>query len=156
MTARIRAIALAFAGGLFLMTATAHADTDAEKLKVAREMIHAWDTLDWPRVVDLFSEDGVLHSMMAEPVVGKAAVRERILGLGAGIERIELKVKHIGIIDGRVFIERVDDFDYKGHAGTVPVVGVLEIENGHVKVWREYYDRAQLLHAMGVDAPAAH
>jgi len=139
------------------MTATvpAHADTDAEKLKVAHAMIHAWDTLDWAKVVDLFSDDGVLHSMMAEPVVGKAAIRERITGLGAGIRRIELKVQHIGIIDGRVFIERVDDFDYKGHSGQVPVVGVLEIEKGHVKVWREYYDRAQLLHAMGADLPAA-
>jgi limonene-1,2-epoxide hydrolase len=157
MQAGFRSIALILAGGLILMTATipAHADTDAQKLKTAKEMIRAWDTLDWAKVVDLFSDDGVLHSMMVEPVVGKAAIRERITALGAGIRRIELKVAHIGIIDGRVFIERVDDFDYKGHAGTVPVVGVLEIENGHVRVWREYYDRAQLLHAMGADLPAA-
>ncbi len=157
MAFKCRLFAVLFAGGMFLMTATtpALADTDAQKLKVAKDMIHAWNTLDWPRVVDLFSEDGVLHSVMIEPVTGKAAIRERIMGLGAGITRIELKVQHIGVIDGRVFVERVDDFDYKGHAGAVPVVGVLEIENGHVKVWREYYDRAQLLHAMGVDSPAA-
>jgi limonene-1,2-epoxide hydrolase len=43
----------------------------------------------------------------------------------------------------------VDDFVYHGNHGEVPVVGVVEVENGHVKAWREYYDRAQLLKAMG-------
>ena len=57
-----------------------------------------------------------------------------------------------------VFIERVDDFVYKGKHSRVPVVGVLEIENGEVTAWREYYDRAQLMEALAVDegAPAAH
>jgi len=30
------------------------------------------------------------------------------------------------------------------------VVGVLEVEGGRIKVWREYYDYAQLLREMGV------
>jgi limonene-1,2-epoxide hydrolase len=127
----------------------AHADTDAQKLAVAKQMFQAWRDLDWPKVYELFAEDGVLHSMMDEPVVGRAAIRERLAKLAPGISRIDLKVRHIGVIDGRVFVERVDDFDYKGHTGAVPVVGVLEIERGKVKAWREYYDRAQLLKAMG-------
>ena len=49
-----------------------------------------------------------------------------------------------------VFIERVDDFVYRGKHGAVPVVGVVEVEKGRVQAWREYYDRAQLLEAMGV------
>jgi limonene-1,2-epoxide hydrolase len=52
-------------------------------------------------------------------------------------------------------MERLDDFDYKGHAGAVPVVGVLDIDHGHIREWREYYDRAQLLRGMGVEN-AAH
>lgn len=144
-----------FLAGLSMVAAgPANADTDAQKLAVARQMFAAWHALDWPKVYSLFAEDGVLHSMMDEPVVGRAAVQERLGRLAPGIARIELQVKHLGVVDGRVFVERVDDFDYKGHHGRVPVVGVLEIEGGKVKVWREYYDRAQLLREMGV-APAA-
>ncbi len=145
-----RICALLVVGGLIAMRSTAAlADTDAQKLATAREMIEAWNTLNWTRVIELFADDGVLHSMMAEPVVGREAIKQRILGLGAGIKRIELKVRRIGVIDGAVVVERVDDFDYNGHAGAVPVVGILDIDQGRVREWREYYDRAQLLKAMG-------
>jgi limonene-1,2-epoxide hydrolase len=127
----------------------AHADTDAQKIAVAKQMFQAWRDLDWEKVYQLFAEDGVLHSMMGEPVVGRAAIRERLGKLAPGISRIDLKIKHLGVISGLVFVERVDDFDYRGHTGAVPVVGVLEIQGGKVKAWREYYDRAQLLKAMG-------
>lgn len=143
--------------GSLLMTSPAVADTDDAKLAVARDMLQAWHELDWERVYALFAVDGVLHSMMMEPVVGREAIRARLGQLAPGIERIDLKVRHIGVIDGRVFIERVDDFIYKGHQGQVPVVGVLEIEGGLVTAWREYYDHGQLRAAMGVaQASAAH
>jgi limonene-1,2-epoxide hydrolase len=138
---------------LALPAAGAHADTDAEKLAVTRQMFQAWHDLDWNRVIDLFAEDGVLHSMMDGPIVGRKAIGERISALGAGIERITLETLHLGIIDGLVYAERADDFVYKGRHGRVPVVGVLRIENGRVKEWREYYDRAMLLREMGI-APA--
>jgi limonene-1,2-epoxide hydrolase len=56
----------------------------------------------------------------------------------------------MGVIDGLVFVERVDRFVYDGKPGAVPVVGVLDVKDGKVQVWREYYDRAQLLKEMGV------
>ncbi len=124
--------------------------TDAEKLEVVRQMFAAWHARDWERVYALFAEDGVLHSMMGEPVVGRAALRERLGRLFPGISRIDLEVRHIGVIDGVVFVERVDDFTFNGHRGRVPVVGVLEVRDGKVAVWREYYDRGQLLREMGV------
>ena len=126
------------------------AQSDQEKIAVVMEMVEAWNTLDWQGVVDLFADEGVLHSMMVEPIEGREAIGERIMHLGEGTESITLNIKHIGVIDGVVFIERVDEFVFNGHAGKVPVVGVLEIEEGRVKVWREYYDRQELLEAMGL------
>lgn len=148
----MRALVILGASLIFCCGATspARADSDAEKLSVVRQMLGAWQALDWEKVYGLFAEDGVLQSMMHEPVVGRAAIRDRLGRLAPGISRIDLKVRTIGVIDGRVFVERVDDFVYKGHAGAVPVVGVLEVEGGRIKVWREYYDYAQLLKEMGV------
>jgi len=144
------AVALAIAVTAAPMSAVA-ADSDQAKLAVAREMIAAWKAADWRKVGDLFAEKGVLHSMMIEPVVGRQAIYERIAALGKGAPGgVVLDVAHMGVIDGLVFIERVDRFVYNGKTGATPVVGVLDIRDGKVQAWREYYDRAQLLHEMGV------
>lgn len=144
---------LAVLGTLLLAAAApaASADTDAEKLATVRQMIEAWNTRNWQQVYDLFAADGVLESMMlSEPTVGREAIKKRLGVLAKDISKIELQIRHIGVANGVVFIERVDDFVYRGHHGRVPVVGVLEVEQGRVKAWREYYDRAQMLEAMGL------
>jgi limonene-1,2-epoxide hydrolase len=114
-------------------------------------MIEAWNTRNWQQVYELFAQDGVLQSMMLdEATVGREAISKRIGALAKDISKIELRIRHIGVVDGVVFIERVDDFVYRGHHGKVPVVGVVEVEQGRVKAWREYYDRAQMIEEMGL------
>ena len=147
---RQRILAVLAVGLLALAAPSAQADTDAQKLATVRQMIDAWNQRNWQQVFELFAEDGVLQSMMLPPTVGRDAIQQRIGALAKGIDSIELRVQHIGVIDGVVFIERVDDFVYRGHHGQVPVVGVVEVEQGHVKAWREYYDRAQMIEAMGL------
>jgi limonene-1,2-epoxide hydrolase len=129
---------------------------DDAKVAVVREILDSWSAQDWARVESLFAPDGVLHSVMSEPVVGRAAFAERLRVLHEGLERIQLHIKAIGVVDGRVFVERVDDFDVNGHHGEVPVVGVLRVEDGMVTEWLEYYDRATLLRGMGVEQDFAH
>jgi limonene-1,2-epoxide hydrolase len=140
--------------GVILLTAAAPsvaADTDAQKLATVQKMIDAWNTLDWQQVYELFAADGVLESMMLPtPTVGREAISKRIGALAKDISRIELRIRHMGVADGVVFIERVDDFVYRGKYGAVPVVGVVEVEQGRVKAWREYYDREQMIEAMGL------
>jgi limonene-1,2-epoxide hydrolase len=72
------------------------------------------------------------------------------MGLADGLQSITLKIAHMGVVDGVLFMERVDEFVIRGKAGSAPVVGVLEFEGSLIKVWREYYDRAHLLKAMGL------
>lgn len=128
----------------------AAADTNTQKIAVAREMIAAWKVSDWRKVADLFAEKGVLRSMMIDPVVGREAIYERVAALGKGApDGVTLDVAHMGVIDGLVFLERTDRFVYNGKPGAVPVVGVLDIRDGKVQEWREYYDRASLLRALG-------
>ncbi len=131
------------------------ADNDASRLIVARQMIAAWKAADWRKVADLFAEKGILRSMMIEPVIGRQAIFDRVSSLGKGAPGgVLLDVAHMGTIDGLVFIERTDRFVYNGHAGSTPVVGVLDIRDGKVQEWREYYDRATLMREMGVSGDA--
>ncbi|MFC3069189.1 nuclear transport factor 2 family protein [Phenylobacterium soli] len=124
--------------------------SDEQKIAKGREMAEAWRVMDWRKVADMFTPDGVLHSMMVEPVVGREAVYKRVSGLGDGLESITLNIHHMGVIDGVLYMERTDEFVIRGRPGSAPVVGVLEFEGELIKVWREYYDRAHLLKAMGL------
>jgi limonene-1,2-epoxide hydrolase len=124
---------------------------DDPKMRVANEMVRAWDEQNWERVCDLFAEDGVLHSMMKEPVVGRENVCALVTSLSAGVERIELQIRNAGIVNDVVVLERVDDFVYNGEYSRVPVVGVMEIEDGKVREWREYYDHEMLAEALTPD-----
>lgn len=124
--------------------------SDEQKIAKGREMAEAWRVMDWRKVADMFTPEGVLHSMMVEPVVGREAVYKRVSGLGDGLESITLNIHHMGVIDGILYMERTDEFVIRGRPGSAPVVGVLEFEGELIKVWREYYDRAHLLKAMGL------
>ena len=124
--------------------AGSHEGHSDPRMEVAEQMVQAWNEQDWERVYDLFAEDGILHSMMIDPIVGRENIRARLSVLAEGIEQIELQIRHAGMIDDVVVLERVDDFTYNGKHGRVPVVGVMEIENGKVTEWREYYDHKSL------------
>ena len=131
--------------------------SNEEKLRLARTMADAWRDRDWRKVGDLFAEDGVLHSMMVAPVKGREEIYNRIAAMGAGIDQILLDIEHIGVIDGRVYIERVDRFVFNGHEGNLPVVGVISYnDDGLISEWREYYDRSELLKEMGVSGDFDH
>ena len=119
--------------------------SDEQKIAAGREMAAAWKALDWRTVADMFTPDGVLHSMMVDPIVGREAVFKRVSGLGEGLESITLNISHMGVIDGILYMERVDEFVIRGRAGSAPVMGVLEFDGPLISVWREYYDRAHLL-----------
>lgn len=124
--------------------------TDEQKIAAGREMAAAWKAMEWRKVADMFAPDGVLHSMMVEPIKGREAVYRRVSGLGEGLESITLNIRHMGVIDGALYMERTDEFVIRGKAGSAPVVGVLEFDGPLISVWREYYDRAHLLKAMGL------
>ena len=138
--------------GVALASANAHADGDPP-LVVAHKMVNAWNARDVDAIADLFAEDGRFLSMTAPPAVkeGREVIREEWGALLAGVSEIELQLRNITVTGNSVFIERLDAFTYKGKTGRVPVACVLDIENGKVTEWREYYDRASLLSEMGVE-----
>lgn len=119
-------------------------------IAVVKKMIEQWEKLDGDGIADMFTEDGVLHSMMIEPIKGREQIRPRMKFLVDNATHMHLNVRTWAVSGNTVIIERTDEFTFKGHEGKVPVVGVLVVEGDKIKEWREYYDRAELLEAMGV------
>jgi limonene-1,2-epoxide hydrolase len=125
----------------------------ADPEAVTMEMVQAWNDVDLDRVIELFTPDGALHSMMMDPIVGRESLRRHLQPLFDGIDELNLNLKRVVVDGDTVFIERVDEFLFNGKRGAVPVVGALLIRDGAVAEWREYYDRAQLYGEMGIPVP---
>jgi len=123
---------------------------DNPNVQAVMKMLDAWHTLDLEGTVNMFTEDGVFHSMMSEPVKGRNTLKTFLGKLFAGMTELTLDVRTESVAGNTVILERLDTWVFKGKPGKIPVVGVYDVENGLIKEWREYYDRAVLLEEMGI------
>ena len=53
-------------------------------------------------------------------------------------------ISHVAVNGPTVFIERLDRHHYPGGWAELPVVGVLEVHDGLITAWRDYFDLATL------------
>jgi limonene-1,2-epoxide hydrolase len=137
-------------------TSSSTSVSDVQKIEIFREMARAWRAQEWRACADLFTAEGVLHSVMLDPVVGRETIFNRISKLGGANKLVTLHIHRIGVVDGALFVERSDEIVINGQSGVSPVVGVLEFEGDKIALWREYYDRAQLARAAAYTAEQAH
>jgi len=122
---------------------------DATKIAAFKEMARAWQAQDWRACADLFAPEGVLHSVMLEPIVGRENIYQRICKLSAPNKQVVLNIHRIGVIDGALFVERTDEIVIDGRRGESPVVGVLNFDGDKIANWREYFDLNQFMNQMG-------
>jgi limonene-1,2-epoxide hydrolase len=114
------------------------------------EFCKKWATADPEELAGYFTEDGIYHNIPMEAVQGRKAIQEFIAGFTAGFDGIDFQV-HRQVSDGDLVInERTDVMRRKeGQPIRLPVTGVFEIENGQIKVWRDYFDMATVTSQFG-------
>ena len=117
---------------------------------VVMEMLEKWHTLDIDGALAMFTEDGAFHSMMSDPIKGQAALKEFLTKLFTAMSELTLEVRSEAVTGNTVILERFDSWSFNGRPGSIPVVGVFDVEDGNVKEWREYYDRATIIQEMGL------
>lgn len=123
-----------------------HAEDSArpDEVQLVRDLISAYERMDWDAVADMFAEQGTLHSVMRAPVSGREVIRERLVKFHEGVQSIRLQILHIGKVDDVVVVERMDHWVMNDTPRKLPAVGVLSFENGKVSLWKEYYDLESL------------
>ncbi len=109
---------------------------------VVDQMLAGWHALDAEAVIACFADDAVMHNMMMEPLVGKAAIRGLLDMFFAKAEKVEMELVSRAVSGDTVILERRDHFIWAGRSGVLPVVGVFEVRAGLIRSWREYFDRA--------------
>lgn len=134
-------LALFFSLGTAAETARADEATSSNE-KVVRDFIAAWSQLDSGVLVDYFTEDGTYHNMMLEPVSGREALIEFINGFLSNLRETQWDVIHLVAEGNLVMAERVDRTRIGDQSVALPCVGVFEMRDGKIHVWRDYFDLA--------------
>lgn len=107
---------------------------------VIRDFIAAWSRLNTEELVGYFCEDGVYHNMPIEPVAGHAALRTFIGAFIADWERTDWEILNL-LADGNlVMVERVDRTIAAGNTVDLPCLGLFEMKDGKIALWRDYFD----------------
>jgi limonene-1,2-epoxide hydrolase len=111
-------------------------------------LLQPWRINDVAAIARTFAEDGMLHSMMGTPIRGHASLR-KVLGKHlAHIVKIEFEIRNIAMNGDVLVLERVDHITTPQGLHSLPVVGVIELRDGLIQTWREYFDSVQAAPAM--------
>ena len=128
-----------------------------EEERMALSFLHHAEgrTQDVDAMVGLMADDIVwqINVPSWRPRIGREAARKELehqngisTGLLAGSE-----IRTVASNDRSVFTERLDVFEMGDKQIRLHINGVLEVENGKITAWREYYDSADLATQIGVD-----
>ena len=116
--------------------------------KVIREFVDAWTRLDPKELAGYFTDDGIYHNMPISPVQGRENVEEFIRGFLSSWTETEWELVNIASVGDLVIAERIDKTKAGEKSVNLPCVGVFELENGKIKVWRDYFDLDTFMKAM--------
>jgi limonene-1,2-epoxide hydrolase len=102
----------------------------------------AWGRLDMDAAMALLHPQIDYHNIPMAPLAGKAAVEAYLRGAAARMEACDWEVLAVAAAGARVLTERVDRMTVRGHAITLPIMGIFEVEDGLIRRWRDYFDLA--------------
>jgi limonene-1,2-epoxide hydrolase len=120
----------------------------ATNADIVREFIGAWSRLDADELVGYFTADGTYYNMPTEPVTGRDNLRTFIRGFLRGWTSTQWDVLNLIAHGDVVIAERLDRTKVGSKAVDLPCCGVFEMENGKIKVWRDYFDLATFVKAV--------
>ena len=116
------------------------AETDNER--VVLEFLADFCTADIDRLDAYLTEDAMYHNMPLQPAYGKAAVLATLSGLFSALTFEGIDTFYLASRGGFVLTERVDHVvaQHNGKSMSLPVAGVMQLVDGKIKSWRDYFD----------------
>ena len=117
--------------------------------EIVTSFIHAVERKDFAGALALVSDDVEYDNVPMSKVYGPEGIRSVLEPFLAGADEIEWVVHRQVSNATTVMNERTDRFHIAGRWLEVPVVGVWEIRNGKIALWRDYFDMQTMTAQMG-------
>ncbi len=117
-----------------------------------RDFFAAIYRLDFDAVVEFFTEDGSYHDMPlpTDPTVGKEGIRRKLdYMIAGGVETMDYTIRHLVAAGDVVLVERSETWNFpSGARPTLRVMCAIELVDGKIKAWREYWNNDELMSQM--------
>ena len=110
-------------------------------IEIVSDFCASWDRLDWPAIHGALADDIVYHNIPMAPCRGIAEFKAFYGGFPVSAAQFE--VHHIAAAGAVVMTERTDRFTMGDKRITIRVMGIFEIVDGKIAVWRDYFDMAE-------------
>jgi limonene-1,2-epoxide hydrolase len=110
--------------------------------EIVNAFIAAIERVDIESAAALAAEHISYENVPMQPIVGRAALKAALgafLGATTGVDWRILRQVAVGNV---VVNERIDRFEVNGGWLELPVAGFFEVTDGHITLWRDYFDLA--------------
>lgn len=114
-------------------------------LAIVTAMTEAMAVKDYDRACALFAPDCEYTNVPLGTVTGPEAVRAVLEPFFAPTLENEFLTIRSASEGNRLFVERLDRHRLASGWVELPVVGVFEVEDGKIRVWRDYFDAATIM-----------
>jgi limonene-1,2-epoxide hydrolase len=113
--------------------------------QVFLEYIAACEARDIERVMRFYTPQSTYHNIPSPMLRGPEEIRSLLQGFFGMCSAVKFDVLSIAESPaGVVLTERIDRFEIAGEWRAIPVMGAVEIQDGKLLAWREYYDSRQM------------
>lgn len=120
----------------------------ADNVEIIRNFIEAWARLDAAELAEYFTDDGTYHNMPTVAVSGREDVQGFIKNFIRTWSETDWEILNIFGQGDVVVAERVDRTRVEDRHVELPCCGIFEMEDGKIKVWRDYFDMPTFVNAM--------
>lgn len=114
------------------------------EIETVEAFFRALEQQDVEGALALCSDDVVYQNVPIPPARGKAAVRKQLDGFGKIIDRFEVHMHNIASNGPVVLTERTDVLANGKYEIAPWVCGTLEVHDGKITLWRDYFDIASI------------
>jgi limonene-1,2-epoxide hydrolase len=108
---------------------------------VVRGLFDAVTRMDPDELCSYFTPDAVFVNGASFTLRGEAELRDFFEELRGRVQSNEFEVLHLAVTGDVVLTERIDRVVVDGREIVLPIMGTLEVRDGRVAAWRDYFDR---------------
>lgn len=117
-------------------------DSSSSDIALVEAFFASFQALDVEEALSMMDDDIVYQNVPFPADRGKPAVARTLKMFGRFVNRFEVKMRNIAARDGVVLTERVDVLDGPLVHLELFVCGTLEVKDGRITLWRDYFDLA--------------
>ncbi len=118
---------------------------EAAPAEIVRAFLRAMEVLDYDSALTLIADACEYENMPMGKVVGPAGVRSVLEPFFLPTLKNEFRILREMTSGKSVMVERLDRHRLANGWVELPVMGVFEVEDGLIALWRDYFDLATIM-----------